>query len=270
MQLNFIKYTATGNDFILINNFHHPHYTYDPMITQQLCHRQFGIGADGIITIEYKKGYDFSILHYNSDGSRGGGVCGNGARAALHYAEQLGLMKQSAYFWAMDGLHTGYIRNDLIYLGLKDVNRIIPIDKGYFIYNGTRHYVEFIDNVQAIDMKVMGFPRRKVKPFEKKGVNVNFVQIVGNTLLIRTCECGLESEPLSCGTGAAASALVASKYYGLTSPVEVITRGGKLWVEFNKLSKGHFTHIYLFGLVYKSFHGKVNIKSLPNSMDNFM
>lgn len=55
MQLNFAKYQAAGNDFIIIDNFQDQHYTYSPVLTKQLCHRQFGIGADGIISIEKKQ-----------------------------------------------------------------------------------------------------------------------------------------------------------------------------------------------------------------------
>lgn len=264
MQLKFAKYQASGNDFIIINNFQDQYYTYNPMVTQQLCHRQFGIGADGIITIEKKAGCDFALLHYNADGSQGGGLCGNGSRSALHYAQQLGIMDKKADFMAIDGLHTGYICNDLVYLTLQDVDAIQPIARGYFLDNGTRHYVERVDAIQTVNMQEVGFPRRNSHPFEKEGVNLNFVQLAEeDTILVRTCECGLASEPLSCGTGAVASALVSSAYYGLNSPITVITKGGKLQVTFLRLSDGRFIHIHLFERVYQSFHGMVNPATLP-------
>jgi diaminopimelate epimerase len=262
MQLKFVKYQATGNDFIIINNFKDQHYVYDPVVAKQLCHRQFGIGADGIITIEKKVGYDFAILHYNADGSQGGGLCGNGSRSALHYAQQLGLIDQQARFWAMDELHTGYIDDGCVYLRLEDVVTIQKLYAGYFLDNGTRHYVEIVDDITAIDMEMVGFPRRKMAPFEKKGVNLNFVQIIGDKVWVRTCECGLETEPLSCGTGAVASALIVSNYYGLQSPVEVMTKGGKLCIAFTQLPDGRFTDIYLIGSVFQSFYGNIDLNAL--------
>ncbi|WP_339043865.1 diaminopimelate epimerase [Cardinium endosymbiont of Tipula unca] len=263
MQLNFVKYQATGNDFIFINNFENQNYVYDPFVTRQLCHRQFGIGADGIITIEKNKHCDFEMLHYNADGSRGGGLCGNGSRSAIHYAQQLGFIQEKTQFWAMDGLYTGYISSGLVYLKLQDVASIQPLQLGYFVDNGTRHYIEMVEDVHRVDMEAVGFPRRNMEPFKKEGVNLNFVQLSGNTMLLRTCECGLDSEPLSCGTGAVASALVAHAYYGVHSPVEVITKGGKLWIEFWRLPNGRFTNIYLVGEVNQSFHGVVDLSDLP-------
>ena len=263
MQLQFVKYQAAGNDFIIINNFKR-HYIYDSIVTKQLCHRQFGIGADGILTIEQKVGYDFSLLHYNADGSRGGGLCGNGGRAAIHYAHQLGMVHvdQQTHFWTIDGSHTGYMRNGLVYLHLQDVDGIQQLHEGYFLDNGTRHYVEMVSDVQSVNMQVKGFARRRMVPFQKIGVNLNFVEIVNNSIIVRTCECGLETEPLSCGTGSAASALVASTYFDLTSPVEIMTKGGKFWLEFSRLPNGRFVNIYLIGDVYQSFHGTVDLNGL--------
>ena len=262
MKLKFAKYQATGNDFIIIHNSEDQHYIYSPVVTRQLCHRQFGIGADGLITIEQKADYDFYMLHYNADGSRGGGLCGNGSRAALHYAQQLGLMTQKARFLAIDGLHAGHVADTNIHVSLQDVTLIQPMHQGYFLDNGTRHYIEVVDDVREIDMSLVGFSRRKMTPFEKEGVNLNFVQLTQGNLLLRTCECGLETEPLSCGTGAVASALVSSAYYGSQSPVEVVTQGGTLWVSFTKLSNGHFTDIHLIGCVEQTFHGVVDLHGL--------
>ncbi|WP_419241386.1 diaminopimelate epimerase [Cardinium endosymbiont of Nabis limbatus] len=264
MQLTFAKYQAAGNDFIIINNFKDQAYIYDPIVTQQLCHRQFGIGADGIITIEKKAGCDFALLHYNADGSQGGGLCGNGSRSALHYAQQLGIIDTKAHFMAIDGLHTGYIQADLIGLSLQDIHSIQPLDKGYFLDNGTRHYVEIVDAIERVDMQAVGFPRRNMHPFEEEGVNLNFVQLAAeDTILVRTCECGLPSEPLSCGTGVVASALVSSAYYGLKRPITAITKGGPLQVNFTRLRDGRFTDIYLVGRVYQSFHGMVTPSAIP-------
>ncbi len=239
------------------------HYAYNPTSTQQLCHRQFGIGADGLLTLEKKEGYAFALLHYNADGSRGGGLCGNGSRAALHYAHHLAVATQKARFWAIDGAYTGVIQDAFVSLKLQDVADVQLLATGaYFVDNGTRHCVEMVDDVASIDMQTLGFPRRHMAPFEKMGVNLNFVQKIGDAIWIRTCECGLEVEPLSCGTGAVAAALAASVCYGLRSPIEVHTKGGVLWVTFRLVPARSFADIHLIGSVVQTFSGKIDLNTL--------
>lgn len=257
MEFDFTKYHANGNDFIIFNNLgHRPVYIHSPTTTQQLCHRQFGIGADGVITIESKEGYDFELLHYNADGSPGQGLCGNGSRAALHYAQHIGLIKNKGHFFAIDGAHTGYIAEQKVYIKLRKVTKIEPLHLGYFIHNGTAHYVEFVNDVQQVNIQQDGLARRHMSPFEKTGVNINFVEIKGNAIALRTCECGLPYEPMSCGTGAVASALTSHIHHGLTSPIQVLTQGGKLWVSFTQRAESkEFIDVYLSGFVARTFSG---------------
>lgn len=260
MRCSFVKYQATGNDFIVFNNINQTNCPYDSKVIQRLCHRQFGIGADGVIMLEQQVPYDFAFAHYNADGSKGGGLCGNGSRVALHYAYSLGLIDQKAYFGAIDGGHKGVVKGDnLAALQLKDVQPISPLHKGYYVHNGTRHYVEIVEQVMEKAIESC-FEQRYMPPFEKQGINLNFVEIQKNTILVRTCECGLNTEPLACGTGAVASALVVSSVFGLQSPIEVITKGGKLSVQFSPLPHGGFTDIWLSGSVFQTFCGVVDLK----------
>lgn len=264
MKHRFAKYQATRNDFILID-LTGQSYVYTHTLTQQLCHRQFGIGGDGIITIEKKIDFDFSMLHYDADGSPGGGLCGNGSRTALHYAQQLGFINQEACFMTIDGLHTGHVADKKVNVSIQDVHKIQSMASGYYLYNGTRHYIEIVEDVMHINMHKDGFPRGYIPPFEQEGVNLNFVEIQDNKIAIRTCECGLEVEPLSCGTGAIAAALVSSAYYGLQSPIEVYTRGGSLWVSFIRSPNGSFTNIYLIGFVNQTFSGIIDLNNVQDT-----
>src|ERR1700729_4658514 len=90
MQIDFVKYHATGNDFILIDNTSEKYNGLSARKVTQLCHRRFGIGADGVILIEKHSEWDFMMNYYNSDGKIGT-FCGNGSRAAVHFGRQLGL-----------------------------------------------------------------------------------------------------------------------------------------------------------------------------------
>lgn len=260
MEIGFAKYQVTGNDFIVINNFHTLAFIYHADIIRRLCHRQLGIGADGLITIEQAQGYDFSVTHYNADGNACKGLCGNGTRAAIHYAKYLGITGDQSFFSSIAGPHRGYWYNGSISLLFKDVELIQKLPTGYFVDNGNCHHIEIVDDVQAVDMQQLGFPRIKMAPFVEDGVNLNFVQLMQEYIVLRTCERGLEREPLSCGTGAVASALVVSRYYGWPSPIKVAMKGGSCWVTFKQLDNGQFRDIYLISPVVQSFLGMTTLQ----------
>ncbi len=54
-------------------------------LAQKLCHRQNGVGADGLVVVLPHPQYDFEWEFYNSDGSRAD-MCGNASRAVAHFA----------------------------------------------------------------------------------------------------------------------------------------------------------------------------------------
>ena len=92
---------------------------------------------------------------------------------------------------------------------------------------------------------------------QPRGANVNFIeQIDESRIQVRTYERGVENETLSCGTGVTASALIASRTRGLPPPVQVVTRGGELIVDFDK----HFEEVYLEGPVEFVFEGFLDIQ----------
>ena len=84
MFLEFLKYQATGNDFIIVdyrsNNFHH----LNTNRIKFLCDRNLGIGSDGFIEIYKSNNFDFRMIYYNSDGKKSS-LCGNGTRCAVKY-----------------------------------------------------------------------------------------------------------------------------------------------------------------------------------------
>eukprot|EP01025_Chloroclados_australasicus_P044679 TRINITY_DN48591_c0_g1_i2.p1 TRINITY_DN48591_c0_g1~~TRINITY_DN48591_c0_g1_i2.p1 ORF type:complete len:354 (-),score=35.91 TRINITY_DN48591_c0_g1_i2:163-1143(-) len=83
--IKFSKYHGLGNDFILIDNRHQQ----DPVITEQqavqICNRNFGVGADGVIfALPPENGTDFTMRIFNSDGSEPE-MCGNGIRCLAKF-----------------------------------------------------------------------------------------------------------------------------------------------------------------------------------------
>ena len=90
MKIQFVKYHGTGNDFIIIDN---RLVKWEPTVQQVsvLCDRHFGIGADGLMLLGEKNGFDFSMTYFNSDGHEST-MCGNGGRCITAFAKTLGLV----------------------------------------------------------------------------------------------------------------------------------------------------------------------------------
>ena len=263
--INFVKYQASGNDFVLIDN-RFKEYSFTEEQIQKICHRHFGIGSDGLILLENSTEADFLMKFYNPDGSSDM-MCGNGGRSIVAFAKSLSIIDKETSFIAPDGLHFAQIiswenNHSLVKLSLKDVSEITLFDDGQYLNTGTSHFVREVEDASQINLKEEGKAIRYDKRFEKyKGTNANFIQVVEQGLLkIRTYERGVEDETLSCGTGITASAIAyADKYKLNLSPITIQSKGGELKVFFEKTSQNTYSNIFLQGSVEKVFEGVITI-----------
>jgi diaminopimelate epimerase len=264
MKLPFFKYQATGNDFVILDN-REKKYAFTPEQVQAICDRKFGIGADGLMLIEPDQQLDFNLQYYNSDGSQS--LCGNGSRAAVSFASELGIVNGKTTFKAFDGPHDAELMDGgNVRLKMGDVQGVRRLGEDFFINTGSPHYIRVVEDAEAFPVYEQGKRIRYSEAFKPGGVNVNFVQLLeNNAIFVRTYERGVENETLSCGTGVTAAALAAS-FRGLKSPVNIETLGGDLIVEFkfrpSDLSSGHagiFTDVYLSGPAKMVFRGELEL-----------
>lgn len=262
MKIKFAKYHGTGNDFILVDNREN---IFDPTKDQIafLCHRRFGIGADGLILLGNSEMHDFSMKYYNADGGEGS-MCGNGGRCIAAFAESLGIIKDVVIFEAVDGEHIAKMlasKDELPEISLKmsDVNDIIRFGEDYVLDTGSPHLVRFVENLEKVNVYSEGKRLRWHPAFQPGGINVNFVQRSEDQLAVRSFERGVEDITLSCGTGVTACALAASRFYPQNPGYyKILTDGGKLNVRFTKDGKG-FSDIWLEGPAVKVFEGEAEI-----------
>ncbi len=276
MTISFSKYQGTGNDFVLIDDRTETFPTHDQALITHLCHRRFGIGADGLILLqngpsdstpdEASPGVeshrsDFRMVYFNADGAEGS-MCGNGGRCIVRFAHDLGLFESKTRFVAVDGEHLAEVQADQVYLKMSDVQSIEDRAGLTFLNTGSPHVVRFVDelnNPAVLNIVTDGQLIRRDARFAPGGTNVNFAQVLGdNSVYVRTYERGVEDETYSCGTGVTAVALAAHEQLRMTSPIAIQTLGGNLRVSFTSLDHGAFTDIYLIGPAKRVFTGAID------------
>lgn len=261
MQIPFFKYHGTGNDFIIIDHRSQAYPDlYKTDIVKNLCHRRFGIGADGLILLENSKSTDFKMVYFNADGNQST-MCGNGGRCIVHFAHFLSIFENKTLFEAIDGIHHALITDiGMISLGMNDVVDMQKLkDNIYILDTGSPHFVKFLDTMPEY-IRESGSEIRYSKAYNTNGINVNFVVRMGNELQVCTYERGVEDETYSCGTGVVAAAIssLADKPSG-SYQVSVSTKGGKLEVVLIKSSEYHFHDVHLIGPAVQVFSGSIKI-----------
>ena len=261
MDLIFDKYHGLGNDFIIVDGRSLDLRHIDYLEIKNICNRNFGIGADGLILIKDHNKFDFEMIYYNSDGLLSS-MCGNGARCSVAFAYEKNICSKETVFKAYDGPHEGFVLLDgNIKLSFNDISIIEKNDYGLLINSGSPHLLIFNKNLEKIDVKELGSSIRYSKMFLKEGINVNFIEhMYENKIKLRTYERGVEDETLSCGSGSVAAA-VSVHYNGLIkgfSQILIETLGGLLKVNFNFEEK-IYNKIYLTGKAQKVFSGKISI-----------
>ena len=254
MNLNFYKYQGTGNDFVMIDNRTKTFPKKNIKIISHLADRHFGVGADGIILIENDDQFDFKMIYFNADGSET--FCGNGGRCAVAFAKYLKIIDTETTFIAFDGEHFAAIKNGIISLKMIDVDEIKVSEKSVFLYTGTQHHVELVDDLNEYPVFEKG--REIRNSYKEPGSNVNFVQQINeSTFRVRTYEKGVEDETLACGTGVTAVAIAMHKTNKTNSNlISLPAEGGVLEVSFTA-ENGVYKNVFLKGPAEFVFKGSI-------------
>lgn len=256
-KIKFYKYHGTGNDFIMIDNRDLQFPKDNINLINRMCHRRFGIGADGLILLENDDTSDFKMTYYNSDGNEST-MCGNGGRCLVAFAHFNKVFDDKCTFNAIDGLHEAELKNDIVKLKMIDVDTISTHESDYILDTGSPHYVQFVENIKDLNVYQKGNSIRNSPTFKEKGINVNFVEkLSDDEIFVRTYERGVEDETYSCGTGVAASSLSVMMSQNINE-LKVKTLGGNLKVYAHKNGKT-FEDIWLEGPAIQVFEGYFNV-----------
>ena len=256
MEISFSKYQGTGNDFVMLNNMHGDYNSLSIEQVQFLCDRKLVVGADGLIKLSKKDGFDFEVEYYNADGSQS--FCGNGARCSVAFAKSIGVIKNETSFYAIDGGHKAFVVDGQVRLEMLDVTSFEKSKEDYILDTGSPHYVKFLNKIDDLDIVEYGKSVRFSDRFKAEGINVNTIEkLSSNSVNVATYERGVEDETLSCGTGVTACALAFMVSENkIEAKVEISTKGGKLAVEAKRNGEG-FNDIWLTGPATFVFDGSI-------------
>ena len=261
----FTKLSGSGNDFIFIDN-RDGAYDADKMIdfVRKVCRRGLSVGADGVMFIEPSDVADFKWRFFNADGSEAE-MCGNGGRCAVRFAREKGIGNSPVSFETIAGVIDGTIEGSRVKLRMTQpfgyrAGVALALDGGPdvaidYLNTGVPHAVQFVDNVEQVEVCEVGRQIRYHETFAPAGANANFCQVTGpKSIRLRTYERGVEGETLACGTGAVAAAILAASRGRVSAPVDVLVQGGEtLTIHFSGAGDG-VADVYMEGdtrLVYQ-------------------
>jgi diaminopimelate epimerase len=274
MKLHFFKLDGAGNDFVGLDFRTAPLPPTGDLgdLARRLCHRQRGVGADGVLCIlpPQTGGFHFRMLYLNADGSVGE-MCGNGARCAVVLAHHLGMTPEEGILFDTDaGPHRADLAPGGSAVHFPDIPALPrrenllgvarPVETALFLTCGVPHAVVFVDDdLDMIDVVADGRAMRHDPAFAPAGTNANFARETSpGHLDLRTYERGVEVETLACGTGSVATCACRAHLNGILGPSKwtVVPTGGEaLSITLNATDTG-FTNITLAGPARIVFTGE--------------
>lgn len=235
-SIPFMKASACGNDFLLIDGMHAPAQLGE--FSRRICDRHEGVGADGVEWLfpDSRSDADVHARLFNADGSEAE-ISGNGTRCVAAAALSANQDKRELRIRTGAGIKTCTLRKregtnfefDMA-MGEPQVGDPFPIKLafgevvGIPVSMGNPHFVvfvnEFLPGWQAEAAEI-----GKHHDF-KYGINVEFVRVPDrHTIEIRIFERGV-GETHSSGTGSCASAVASMASRRADSPLRVVSPGG--------------------------------------------
>ena len=258
-ELHFAKMQATGDDYILIENFD-GRITCPESLCVGLCDRHKGVGGYGLVLMERSARADVRMRIFNRDGSEGA-MGGNCIRSVAKYLYDKGLVhREKVTVETRSGIITVrvYTAGGKVNFASVEMGKAVldtpsipctlpeeqvidyPIEVAGRTFNitcvnvGNPHCVVFCDRVDTLDLKSWGplFENHAIFP---QRTNTEFVRVVNpTTIKMRVYERG-NGETSACGTGACA-AVVAAVENGLCkkdTDITVKVRGGDLLIRYS-------------------------------------
>ena len=252
--MRYAKHHALGNDYIVIRPTE-LQSELDPDVIRLICHRNYGVGSDGILLGPLEsKSCDFALRIFNPDGTEAE-KSGNGLRIFARFLWDEGLVGEQPFTVETPGgavscevstdgksvkVEMGKVSFDSTVIPVEGASREVlneelEVDGNALTYCaasiGNPHCVVFSDDSTPDQARRYG-PMIEVAPRFPNRINVQFMTVIDrNNIRIEIWERGA-GYTLASGSSSTAAAAVAHKL-GLCDPdITVQMPGGSLRIQF--------------------------------------
>ena len=280
--LKFSKMHGIGNDFVIIDESKEELIPEadKPEACRFLCHRNFGVGSDGLLIVTPSSVADIGYRMFNPDGSEAE-MCGNGIRCFGDFvyrnkiieAESMTVETKAGiktiditlennkpkYFRVNMGTSSFNVEDiPMIWDGETFIDNELEIDGEKFkttvVSVGNPHAIIFVSDVDAVDIDKFGPAIECYRLFSEK-INVHFVEVINkNKGKMRTWERGA-GVTLACGTGATSTAIAGYKLGLFDNRVNLQLPGGNL--EFTVYAEDGEIGAFMEGPAELVFNGEI-------------
>ncbi len=251
-EINFIKMTGLGNDYIYLDNLDKEFEDIDfSSLSISVSNRHFGVGSDGLVVISEDSNADCYMRIFNADGSEAS-MCGNALRCVAYLMNQK-TNKQEITINTLSGVRKSLVKEDSnieVFMGEPKIVSEYTIE-GYkcsLVNVGNEHLIfpncdlnndKFVELAKRVQNNIL-FP---------DGINVEKIDIIDN----QTVRCFVYERgsgvTLACGSGATAVYYYCLKNKLISESAQVKLQGGALNFRYTK-------GVYMMGSVDLICEGK--------------
>ena len=259
MTLEFTKMQGVGNDFVVVDGRGIADQDWSALAIE-VCDRKFGIGADGLLVIDFPTNSTADVLMrmFNPDGTPD--ICGNGMRCVARYAVEHKLVDpDSLWIETLAGMRIAIVYRDErgfidkitvgmgepefdpykipMLVGLRDEVLDYPLELSdgtalsiSAVSTGSTHAITFVPGLPDDSVFFAVSPLVEHHPQFPERTSLMWCVVDDPThIRMRIWERGA-GETLGCGTGACAAAVAAIRlgYSPAGEAVTIATRGGEL------------------------------------------
>lgn len=285
MDIQFTKMHGLGNDFIIVEDDQVPSQVPLESLVKTICHRHFGVGADGFIVVAPADDPSCAIQfkYYNADGSRAE-MCGNGIRCFTRYVHDKNIVPQNTFrVETLAGVVVPHIKaNNMVAVDMGPpitdpakipftgalqgpvLDYLLDVFDGNTvpmatIGMGNPHCLIFLNDLSVpLDPMTWG-PIIEHHPLFPAKTNVEFCKLKNqHHIEVFVWERGV-GPTLACGSGACAVAVAAILKKQAISPVTIELPGGHLQIDWPSPE----AHVTMTGPAAYVFSGVYSFQPTP-------